>query len=94
MAMPIYYPRTFLASAYQGTLSAGFATAIGATVAHPDKQALSINGDGGFLYNVQEMAKTLPEAFKQPVPMVIEVPFPPTPDPWSVIILRRNRPAA
>ena len=40
------------------------------------------------------MAKTLPEAFKQAVPTVIEVPFPPTPDPWSVIIPRRNRPAA
>ena len=158
VAMPIYHPRTFLTSAYQGTLGSGFATAIGAKVAHPDRQVLSINGDGGFMYNVQELAtavkyniavvaivfadgaygnvrrmqqnlydnrtiasdltnpdfvamaesfgcaayraetpeqlaKTLPEAFKQTVPTVIEVPFPPTPDPWSVIIPPRNRPA-
>ena len=37
VAMPIYPPRTFLPSAYQGTLGAGFATAIGAKVVHPDK---------------------------------------------------------
>ena len=34
-AMPIYHPRPFLTSAYQGTLGAGFATAIGAKVALP-----------------------------------------------------------
>ena len=39
----------------------------------------------------EQLAKTLPEAFKQSVPTVIEVPFPPTPDPWSVIIPPRNR---
>jgi len=39
----------------------------------------------------EQLAKTLPEAFKQTVPTVIEVPFPPTPDPWSVIIPPRNR---
>ena len=158
VALPIYHPRTFLTSAYQGTLGSGLATAIGAKIAHPDRQVLSINGDGGFMYNVQELAtavkynvavvaivfadgaygnvrrmqqnlydnrtiasdltnpdfvamaesfgcaayraetpdelaKTLPEAFKQSVPVVIEVPFPPTPDPWSVIIPPRNRPA-
>ena len=156
VAMPIYHPRTFLTSGFQGTLGSGLATAIGAKIAHPDKQVLSINGDGGFMYNVQELAtavkynvalvaivfadgaygnvrrmqqnlydnrtiasdltnpdfvamaesfgcaayraetpeqlaKTLPEAFKQTVPTVIEVPFPPTPDPWSVIIPPRNR---
>ena len=66
VAMPIYHPRTFLTSAYQGTLGAGFATAIGAKVAHPDKQVLSINGDGGFMYNVQELAT----AVKYNIPVV------------------------
>ena len=37
VSMPIYHPRTFLTSANQGTLGAGFATAIGAKVVHPDK---------------------------------------------------------
>ena len=66
VAMPIYHPRTFWTSAYQGTLGTGFATAIGAKVAHPDKQVLSINGDGGFMYNVQELAT----AVKYNIPVV------------------------
>ena len=56
MAFPVYEPRQFLSSGYQGTLGAGFATALGAKVAFPDKPVLSINGDGGFMYNVQELA--------------------------------------
>ena len=156
IAMPIYQPRTFLTSAYQGTLGSGLATAIGAKIANPERQVLSINGDGGFMYNVQELAtavkynvavvaivfadgafgnvrrmqqnlydgrtiasdltnpdfialaesfgcaayraetpeelaKVLPQAFQQSGPTVIEVPFPPTPDPWSIIIPPRNR---
>ena len=66
IATPIYPPRTFLTSAYQGTLGAGFATAIGAKVAHPDKQVLSINGDGGFMYKVQKLAT----AVKYNIPVV------------------------
>ncbi|GMQ75817.1 MAG: thiamine pyrophosphate-binding protein [Gammaproteobacteria bacterium] len=53
---PVYRPRSFLSSGYQGTLGAGFPTALGAKVANPDKPVLSINGDGGFMFNVQELA--------------------------------------
>jgi acetolactate synthase-1/2/3 large subunit len=56
MGMPIYSSRTFLTTGYQGTLGAGYATAIGVKIANPDRQVLSINGDGGFMYNVQELA--------------------------------------
>ncbi|MDP6829514.1 MAG: thiamine pyrophosphate-binding protein [Alphaproteobacteria bacterium] len=56
VAMPVYRPRGYLTSAYQGTLGCGLATAIGAKIANPDRQVLSINGDGGFMYNVQELA--------------------------------------
>lgn len=59
VAFPIYEPRTFLHSGYQGTLGFGFATALGAKVAKPDRPVLSINGDGGFLYNVQELASAI-----------------------------------
>ena len=55
-AFPIYAPRTFLGSGYQGTLGAGFPTALGAKVACPDCPVLSLNGDGGFMYNVQELS--------------------------------------
>ena len=56
IGFPVYEPRTFLTSGYQGTLGYGYATALGAQVGNPDKKVLSINGDGGFMYNVQELS--------------------------------------
>ena len=53
---PVYEPRTFLTSGYQGTLGYGFATAMGVQVGNPDRKVVSINGDGGFFYNVQELS--------------------------------------
>jgi acetolactate synthase-1/2/3 large subunit len=53
---PTYEPRTYFSSGYQGTLGYGFATALGAQVGKPDKVVVSINGDGGFFYNVQELS--------------------------------------
>src|SRR5579863_4349176 len=56
LAFPVYMPRTYIHSGYQGTLGAGYATALGAKVACPDRPVVSISGDGGFMYNVQELA--------------------------------------
>jgi acetolactate synthase I/II/III large subunit len=56
MAYPTYRPRTLITSGYQGTLGYGFATALGVKVANPDKPVISISGDGGFMYNVQELS--------------------------------------
>ena len=53
---PIYQPRTFITSGYQGTLGSGFPTALGAKVANPDKPVVAITGDGGFMFAVQELA--------------------------------------
>jgi acetolactate synthase-1/2/3 large subunit len=53
---PIYEPRTFVSSGYQGTLGSGFPTALGAKVAHPDRPVVAITGDGGFMFGVQELA--------------------------------------
>src|SRR3569833_25490 len=53
---PIYQPRTFITSGYQGTLGSGFPTALGAKVANPDKPVVAITGDGGFKFGVQELA--------------------------------------
>ncbi len=53
---PAYQPRTYFTSGYQGTLGYGFATALGAQVGNPDKKVVSVNGDGGFFYNVQELS--------------------------------------
>jgi acetolactate synthase-1/2/3 large subunit len=55
-AFPIYHPRTYIHSGYQGTLGSGFATALGAKVGRPDVPVVSVSGDGGFMYNVQELS--------------------------------------
>jgi acetolactate synthase-1/2/3 large subunit len=55
-AFPVYQPRTFLTAGYQGTLGYGFATALGAQVGMPNRKVVSVNGDGGFFYNVQELS--------------------------------------
>jgi acetolactate synthase-1/2/3 large subunit len=54
--LPIYQPRTFISSGYQGTLGSGFPTALGAKVAHPNRPVVAITGDGGFMFGVQELA--------------------------------------
>ena len=49
-------PRSFITSAGLGSMGFGYPAAIGAKVAHPDKQVVDIDGDGSFLMNVQELA--------------------------------------
>ena len=56
IAMPVYHPRTYLTSNYQGTLGWGFPTALGAKVAAPDRPVLCVTGDGGFLFAANELA--------------------------------------
>ncbi len=56
VAFPVYEPRTYIHSGYQGTLGFGFATALGAKVGRPDRPVVSVSGDGGFMYNVQELS--------------------------------------
>ena len=55
-AFPTYRPRTFITTGYQGTLGFGFATALGVKVARPETPVVAVTGDGGFMYNVQELA--------------------------------------
>ena len=56
VTLPVYRPRTFIDSGYQGTLGYGFPTALGAKVACPDKPVVSVSGDGGFMYAAPELA--------------------------------------
>ncbi|MBI4497705.1 MAG: thiamine pyrophosphate-binding protein [Chloroflexi bacterium] len=53
---PVYQPRTYLTSSYMGNLGYAFPTALGAKVANPDRAVVVVSGDGGFLYNSQELA--------------------------------------
>ena len=56
MCFPVYAPRQYVTCGYQDNLGFGFNTALGVKVAHPDKAVVSISGDGGFLFGVQELA--------------------------------------
>lgn len=53
---PVYAPRIYVTCGYQETLGFGFNTALGVKIAHPSKAVVSITGDGGFLFGVQELA--------------------------------------
>jgi acetolactate synthase I/II/III large subunit len=53
---PVYQPGTFLTSSYFGNLGYAYPTALGAKVARPDAAVVAISGDGGFLFNAQELA--------------------------------------
>ncbi len=53
---PVYHPRTYLSSSYSGNLGYAYPVALGAKVARPDRPVVSVSGDGGFLYNAQELA--------------------------------------
>jgi acetolactate synthase-1/2/3 large subunit len=53
---PVFAPRTYISCGYQGTLGFGFQTALGVKAAHPDRPVVSITGDGGFMFGVQELA--------------------------------------
>ena len=53
---PVYEPRTYLTSSYFGNLGYAYPTALGAKVAQPDKAVVALSGDGGFLFNSQELA--------------------------------------
>ncbi len=53
---PVHQPRTYVSTGFQGTLGFGFQTALGVKAANPDRDVVSITGDGGFMFGVQELA--------------------------------------
>ncbi|MGW8483367.1 thiamine pyrophosphate-dependent enzyme [Microbacterium sp. NPDC055903] len=53
---PAYQPRTYIGPGYQGTLGYGFATALGVKAADPARAVVSVNGDGGFSWTMQELS--------------------------------------
>jgi acetolactate synthase I/II/III large subunit len=52
----VYEPRTYISEGFQGTLGFGFPSALGVKVAHPDVPVVSVTGDGGFMFAMQELA--------------------------------------
>ena len=53
---PVYESRTYLSSSYSGNLGYAYPVALGAKVARPDRPVVSVSGDGGFLFNAQELS--------------------------------------
>jgi acetolactate synthase-1/2/3 large subunit len=56
LGFPVYEPRTYFTPGYQGTLGWGYPTSLGVKVGAPDKVVVSVNGDGGFGFALNELA--------------------------------------
>ena len=56
LAYPVRTPRSYVTSSYFGTLGYAYPTALGAKVGQPDKRVVALCGDGGFMYNLQEIS--------------------------------------
>ncbi|MFC3227479.1 thiamine pyrophosphate-binding protein [Marinibaculum pumilum] len=55
VSYPVGRPDELIAPGYQGTLGFGYATALGAAAGAPGHLVVSISGDGGFAYTLQEL---------------------------------------
>jgi acetolactate synthase-1/2/3 large subunit len=60
-ALDVYEPRTFFHPGMYGTLGYALPAAIGASIGRPDRHAVALCGDGGFLYTSQELATAVQE---------------------------------
>lgn len=69
IAFPVYAPRDYIGPSYQGTLGFGVPTALGAAVAAPGRRVLAVTGDGGFGWNLQELATA--RKYHLPVTIVV-----------------------
>ena len=56
LAYPVRVPRSYVTSSYFGTLGYAYPTALGAKVGQPRKGVVALCGDGGFMYNLQEIS--------------------------------------
>ncbi len=69
VAYPVYEVGTYLTPGYQRTFGYELPTAIGAALGNPSRRVVSINGDGGFGWNLQELAT----AARYRVPLTVSV---------------------
>jgi acetolactate synthase-1/2/3 large subunit len=53
---PVYKPRQHISAGYQGTLGYGYATALGVVAGNMDKRVIQVSGDGGIMFNIQELS--------------------------------------
>lgn len=55
-AYDVYAPRTYVTPGFQGTLGYGFPTSLGVAAGARGRRTVSITGDGGFGWGLQELA--------------------------------------
>lgn len=63
----VYAPRSFFITTRLWTLGAALPMALGAKIGQPHRKVVTVIGDGGFLYNAQELST----AMKYQIPIVI-----------------------
>ncbi|MES2255318.1 MAG: thiamine pyrophosphate-dependent enzyme [Pseudomonadota bacterium] len=56
IAYKVHAPQGLITPGFQGTLGYGFPTALGVSVGAPGKRTVSVTGDGGFGWALQELA--------------------------------------
>jgi acetolactate synthase I/II/III large subunit len=56
---PVFAPRSYFITTRLWTLGAAFPMALGAKVGQPQRKVVTVIGDGGFLYNAQELSTAL-----------------------------------
>ena len=69
LAWPVAAPRHYLSPGYQDNLGWSYGTALGAQAALPGRKVLCVAGDGGFMYQAQELAT----AMRHNLPVVVVV---------------------
>ncbi|HEY6430982.1 MAG TPA: thiamine pyrophosphate-dependent enzyme [Acetobacteraceae bacterium] len=69
LAFPVTRPRTYLSPGYQDTLGWSYGAALGAQAALPGRKVVAVAGDGGFMYQAQELATAV--RHKLPVVAVV-----------------------
>jgi len=59
LAFEVAAPRRYISPGYQDNLGWGYGTALGVQAALPDRAVVAICGDGGFMYQAQELATAM-----------------------------------
>ena len=62
LAFPVTAPRRYISAGYQDNLGWGYGTALGVQAALPSRAVVAICGDGGFMYQAQELATAMRHA--------------------------------
>jgi thiamine pyrophosphate-dependent acetolactate synthase large subunit-like protein len=69
LSFPVRQPASFLFPSGYATLGYGLPAAIGAKLAHPDRQVVALMGDGGLMFTVGELATAA--ELRLPLPVIV-----------------------